>query len=61
MALLNEALQDKKFDVRVLEKNLSRGVIQDDEAQKLLKQLPDDSANAEWVNIEELEKGDAEN
>jgi hypothetical protein len=60
MTLLNDALQEKKFDVRVVEKNLARGVVQDDEVQKLTKQLPDDAANASWVNLEELAQAEVE-
>jgi len=60
MTLLIDALHDKRFDVRVLEKNLARGVVQDDDVQKFTKQLPDDGANAHWVNLEELEKAEAE-
>jgi hypothetical protein len=58
MALLQDALQEKKFDIRLMERNISRGLLNDDEVQKALKQLPDDSANAEWISLETLKTGD---
>jgi hypothetical protein len=54
MKLLKEATEEKKFDIRVVEKNITRGLTRADEYQKFLKELPDEAANAEWVNVEEL-------
>jgi hypothetical protein len=62
MALLHEAVEEKKLDVRVAERNMSRGVITSEELQKAQDKLPDDSDNAQWVNIESLmtdESGDS--
>ena len=52
--MLSDATKDKKMDIRVLEKNLSRGVISAEEAQAAVKKLKDDADNAIWVNVEEL-------
>ena len=54
MTLLHDATQEKKFDVRTIERGLSRGVLSQDEVQKHTKELPDDSESADWVNPEEL-------
>jgi hypothetical protein len=54
MALLHEAVEEKKLDVRVAERNISRGVISSEELQKALDKLPDDSDNSQWVNIDSL-------
>ena len=54
MSLLHEAVEIKKLDTRVVERNVDRGVIQNKEVEKALKELPDDSGNAEYVNVEEL-------
>ncbi len=54
MSLLDQAILEKKFDTRILERNLNRGHIQTDEVEKSLKTLPDDAANAAWVNLETL-------
>jgi hypothetical protein len=54
MTLLHEAVNAKKFDVRVVERNVQRGFIRAEDADKAAKDLPDDGDNAEWVNIETL-------
>lgn len=54
MALLQEALEEKKYDVRQLEKKLSRNLILAEDVNKELKELPDDGANAEWSSIDAL-------
>ena len=54
MALLHEAVDKKKMDTRVVERNVARGVIRPEDVQKAVKDLPDDSANAEYVSIEDL-------
>ncbi len=54
MTLLPDALESKKLDTRVVERNLVRGVIAQADLDKNLKALPDDSANAEYTNLEEL-------
>jgi hypothetical protein len=54
MTLLHEAVESKKLDVRVVERNISRGSVRAEDYEKSLKALPDDSENAEYVNIETL-------
>jgi hypothetical protein len=55
MSLLHDSIQEKKFDVRMLDKNLVRNVVADKEVKAHLEQLPDDSENAAYVSIEELD------
>ncbi len=62
MSLLHVAVEEKKLDTRMVERNLTRGIVQQDDVKKAVSALPDDSANAEWVSIESLaadESGDA--
>jgi hypothetical protein len=54
MSLLHDSIQEKKFDVRMLDKNLVRNVITDKEVKTHFEQLPDDAENADYINIEEL-------
>jgi len=54
MTLLNESVDSKKFDVRIVERNVDRGVIRPEDVKKAVEALQDDSANAEWVSIEAL-------
>ncbi len=56
MSLLHESIQNKKFDVRMLEKNLVRGVVSDAEAKAVIQSLPDDAENAAYASLEEIEK-----
>jgi len=58
MTLLHDAVEAKKFDTRVLERNLTRGVITDAEVKKAVQALPDDAAAGEFVNIESLTDSD---
>jgi hypothetical protein len=54
MALLHEAVDKKKMDVRLVERNMARGVVTAAEVEQAVKALPDDSGNAEYVSIESL-------
>ena len=45
------ALQDTRFDVRVLETNLRRGRLTADQYKAYLDTLPDDADNAELVKV----------
>ncbi len=54
MSLLSDAVESKKFDVRVVERNIARSVIRAEDVQKYTTDLPDDSANAEWISIEKI-------
>ncbi|MBI4924588.1 MAG: hypothetical protein HY843_01575 [Bdellovibrio sp.] len=55
MTLLHESIKEKKYDVRILEKNLERGAVALEDIEKELKHLPDDAENAEWVSPERIE------
>jgi hypothetical protein len=55
MTLLHESVDFKKLDVRMIERNVARGVISAEDVQKAASKLPDDAENAEWVSIESIE------
>jgi hypothetical protein len=54
MALLHESVEFKMLDVRLIERNVARGVLTQDQVAKAQEQLPDDADNAEWVSIDSL-------
>ncbi len=54
MSLLHEAISDKKFDVRMLEKNLVRNVVTDKDVKSFVERLPDDAENAEFISLDEI-------
>jgi hypothetical protein len=54
MPLLHDSVDSKKLDTRMVERNLSRGVIAPKEVEDALKKLPDDAENAEYVEIASL-------
>ena len=54
MTLLHEAVEQKKYDVRLVERNIARGVITAQDAQQAGQELPDDAENAEYVSIDAL-------
>jgi hypothetical protein len=54
MTLLHEAVEAKKFDVRVIERNVARNVISAADADKNAKALPDDAEASEWISIESI-------
>jgi hypothetical protein len=54
MTLLFDATEEKKFDSRVVERNVQRGFAKADDYEKFVKELPDDSENAEIVSIDAL-------
>ena len=54
MALLHDSVDFKKLDVRLVERNIARGVVTPEELSKAVAKLPDDSENAEWVSVEAL-------
>ncbi len=54
MSLLNEAVEDKKFDIRVVERNISRGLVLDEDWKKVEAALPDDADNADYLNLDTL-------
>jgi hypothetical protein len=54
MTLLHEAVDAKKMDVRLVERNITRGIVSADDVEKNLKKLPDDGDNAITISIESL-------
>jgi len=54
VTLLHEAVEAKKMDVRMVERNINRGSLSADEVEKNLKKLPDDSDNATIISTEAL-------
>ncbi len=59
MSLLHESIDKKKFDTRVLDKNLVRAVITDAEYKQFVAKLPDDAENVQYVGIEEIEASES--
>jgi hypothetical protein len=60
MTLLNEAVNSKKLDTRMIERNVARGVITSKEVDAHLAQLPDDAERAEWVSDESFSDADVQ-
>jgi hypothetical protein len=56
MSLLHEAMNEKKFDSRLTERLVARGVMSSQELDTYLKTLPDDSENSDTVTLEDLER-----
>jgi hypothetical protein len=54
MTLLHDATEFKKLDVRMVERNLARGVVSQDEVEKSAKKLPDDAENADYTIVDDL-------
>lgn len=59
MSLLHESIDKKKFDTRVVDKNLVRSVITDAEYKQFIAKLPDDSENVQYVGVEEIDASEA--
>ena len=55
MSLLHEAIQEKKFDTRMVEKNLVRNVVTDKDYRAQIEALPDDAENSHYINLDDLE------
>ncbi len=55
MSLLHEAIIEKKFDTRMVEKNLVRNVVADKEVKAHVENLQDDGENATYISLDELE------
>ncbi len=54
MPLLKDCVDQKKFDVRLVEKNVARGFIEIKDVDVIMNGLPDDLELAQWVNTDEL-------
>lgn len=57
MALLSDGLIGKEFDVRMVQRGLSKGLILADDVEKHLKKLTDDADNADYLNLDEVLEG----
>jgi hypothetical protein len=58
LPLLNQSLEIKKFDVRMIERSVQRGLMSRDEVAAQMAQLPDDAENAEFISVDTLIKAD---
>jgi hypothetical protein len=54
MTLLKDATENKKFDTRVMERNIQKNFIKSEDVEKLTQQLPDDSENAEYMSVDAI-------
>ena len=54
MSLLSRCTEEKEFDVRIVPRKLSKGLMLQEEVEKHNKKLVDDSENADYLNIETL-------
>ena len=54
MALLDEAIAAKKYDLRMVGQKLDRGVLEAKDVESQNKALPDDADNAIYISLEEL-------
>ena len=50
---LDKAMQNLKYDARLIEFNLNNGLITKQELEAYLKSLPDSSNNQEPINLED--------
>lgn len=57
MALLSDGIKEKEFDVRMVQRALNKGLLQQDEVEKHEKKLADDGENAEYINLETFFEG----
>ncbi len=57
MALLSNGIKDKEFDIRVIQRGLNKGLLQQDDVDKHHKKLPDDAANADYIDLEVFMEG----
>ncbi len=53
MSSLDKAMQNLKYDTRMLEINLRAGTLTQEEAKKHLEQLPDSGNNCEKLDLED--------
>ena len=54
MTLLSTALKEKEFDVRMIQRNLSKGNLLQEEVDKNQKKIEDSQDNVEFLNLDEL-------
>jgi hypothetical protein len=56
MKLLREALEEKAFDLRLLDRNIRRGIIKTEDVKKMRADLEDDADLADYTSLDELEQ-----
>lgn len=61
MITLKKAMDEKKFDTRLIESQLQNGKITQKEYEEFLKTLPDSQDNAGSISIEDLVNKDNAN
>jgi hypothetical protein len=54
MPLVSDSFEAKKFDTRIVERNVDKGALAPKEVEKMLKDLPDDAANAQYRTLADL-------
>lgn len=54
MALLHESVDQKKFDTRIAQRNIERGILRPEELDQFVKTIPDDSENATTISLDTL-------
>jgi len=54
MSLLHEAVDQKKFDSRITQRNMERGILRPEEFDKFVKSLPDDAEKATSISLDTL-------
>ncbi|OFZ69764.1 MAG: hypothetical protein A3K03_13515 [Bdellovibrionales bacterium RIFOXYD1_FULL_44_7] len=59
MTLLQKAVEEKKFDSRIVERNVERGVLRAEDVNQFTNDLPDETENADWVTLESLINDDS--
>lgn len=57
MALLSDGIKQKEFDVRMIQRKLSKGLILQEEVEKNQRKLPDDTENADYVALDSFFEG----
>lgn len=54
MALLSEALIEKEYDTRLVTRNVTKGQIGQEDVEKHVKKLVDESNHGDYMNLETL-------
>ena len=52
--MLKEKSPERKFDIRLLERNRAKGLVSQKNYQKWLSSLPDTSENADFIRATEI-------
>lgn len=52
--LLKDGIEEKKFDTRMIDKNIFRNVVTEKEVKQIVDALPDDAENAAYISLDEI-------